>query len=167
MHAAARPADTPPPARADFGLLRTMQLRPEDCDATGFLATTAVPRLLEAALQGWLAAVPGGAPRSSALPVADEIALQRAGEVRFPADIVVGLRLSRLTLASARLAVAVFPPDGGPAALTGTVRLGFLDPATRRPVPVPPPLRTALAGLAGPRGTAAGLTGLAVAAAAE
>lgn len=159
--------DTPLPARAAFAALCAMPLRPDDCDAGGYLSVVAAPALVEAALRGWLAGALADDPHPPALPVFEEIALRRTGDVRFPAEATVGLRLSRLTLAAARLAVAVFPADGGPAALTGTLRLVFLDPATRRPVPVPPPLRTALAGLAGAGTAPAGLTALATAPAAE
>ena len=161
MHSAARTLDDPTPSRTAFGVLRRLPLRPGDCDAGGYLSLVAAPALIEAALHGWLAeglaaAHPAVAP-PFALPVCDDMTFRRAGDLRFPAEATVGLRLTRLTLSSARLEAALFAPDSEALAVTGTLRLGFLDPATRRPVPVPQPLREVLGGLAGPGSAVGGL----------
>lgn len=66
----------------------------------------------------------------------------------FPGELEAGLRVARLGNSSVRYELAVFPAGGGTAIAEGYFVHVYVDPATRRPVPLPGSLRAALAELA-------------------
>lgn len=75
----------------------------------------------------------------------------RAGAAtsRPPQTLVAGLRVARLGNSSVRYEVGVFAQDSGEAAAHGHFVHVYVDRNTRRPVPLPAPLRAALVALAG------------------
>jgi acyl-CoA thioester hydrolase len=68
----------------------------------------------------------------------------------YPQPIDAGLRVAHLGNSSTRYELGIFPAkEDEPAAFGWFVHV-FVDRATRRPVPIPPPLRNALARLLPP-----------------
>jgi acyl-CoA thioester hydrolase len=66
----------------------------------------------------------------------------------YPAAVDAGLRIGKLGNSSARYEVGLFAAGEGEAAATGHFVHVFVDRATRRPQPLPAPIRAALARLA-------------------
>ena len=62
----------------------------------------------------------------------------------FPETVVAGLRVARLGASSVRYEVGLFSGDNETAAAQGHFIHVYVDRATRRPVPLPEPLREAL-----------------------
>jgi acyl-CoA thioester hydrolase len=67
----------------------------------------------------------------------------------FPEVVQAGLRVSRLGRSSVRYEIGLFRGQDPEPAATGWFVHVFVDRATRRPVAIPQPLRTALERLAG------------------
>ena len=80
-----------------------------------------------------------------------ESACQYHAPVAFPAPLVAGLRVDRLGTRAVTYGLAIFDDRAAEpdlAAAHGHFVHVFVDRATRRPVPIPPPLRDALAAIA-------------------
>ncbi len=67
--------------------------------------------------------------------------------IAFPQTVHAGLRVEHLGRSSVRYEVALFADDGALAAAVGHFVHVYVDRATRRPVPLPPALKAALAPL--------------------
>ena len=65
----------------------------------------------------------------------------------FPDRVTAGLGVSRLGTSSVRYEIAIFREDEAGAAAQGHFVHVYVDRATRRPVPLPAPLRAALAAI--------------------
>ena len=65
----------------------------------------------------------------------------------FPQEIQMGLRVAHLGNSSVRYEIGVFAADNPQAAADGYFVHVFVDRATNKPTPIPPPIRTALARL--------------------
>jgi acyl-CoA thioester hydrolase len=66
----------------------------------------------------------------------------------FPEPVEAGLRVGHLGTSSVRYELGLFGQDGAVAAADGWFVHVFVDRQTRRPAPIPEPIRTALARLA-------------------
>jgi acyl-CoA thioester hydrolase len=64
--------------------------------------------------------------------------------VAFPQRLRTGLRVDRLGTSSVTYGLAIFTEDDDEAVADGQVVHVFVDRLTRRPVPIPEPLRSAL-----------------------
>ena len=71
-----------------------------------------------------------------------------AATISYPGTIEVRLRAGHIGSSSVRYELAVFKAGAGEPAATGWFVHVFVDRATRRPVPIPAPLRAALERLA-------------------
>jgi acyl-CoA thioester hydrolase len=67
--------------------------------------------------------------------------------IAFPDAVVVGLQAGRIGRSSVRYELGVFRGGAAEPVATGWFVHVFVDRATRRSVPLPEPLRTALAGI--------------------
>jgi acyl-CoA thioester hydrolase len=67
--------------------------------------------------------------------------------IAFPDAVVVGLRAGRIGRSSVRYELGVFRGEAAEPVATGWFVHVFVDRATRRSVPLPEPLRTALTGI--------------------
>ncbi len=67
--------------------------------------------------------------------------------LHFPQTIDAGLRVGHLGRSSVRYEIGLFAPGEDEAAAEGRFVHVFVDRATRRPMPLPPPLREALEAL--------------------
>lgn len=64
--------------------------------------------------------------------------------VAYPGDVQVGVRVTRLGNSSVTYGVGLFKPGDPTACALGSMVHVFVDTATQRPVPMPPPVRQAL-----------------------
>ena len=62
----------------------------------------------------------------------------------FPSVLSAGLRVARLGTSSVQYAIGIFAPEDDRAAAQGEFTHVFVDRASRRPTPIPGPLRAAL-----------------------
>jgi acyl-CoA thioester hydrolase len=87
--------------------------------------------------------------RSDTFGVVVETGCKYFKSIAFPDALQIGVRVERIGNSSVRYQVAVFRQDDAEPAATGHFVHVYVDRATRRPVPVPPDVRAALAPLTG------------------
>lgn len=137
------------PARSDFAVLRAIATRWSDNDHYGHVNNVVYYSFFDTAVNGWLIDATGVDIRE--LP---EIGLVVATDceflapLSFPDPVVAGLRLERLGRSSVRYQIGLFRADDPAPAGLGHFTHVYVDRATRRPVPVPEVIRTALRQLA-------------------
>jgi acyl-CoA thioester hydrolase len=142
-------ADVDPTAwrRADFPVLRPVPLRWSDDDVYGHVNNAVHYLLFDTAVNGWLVEATGTDIRHlPAIGIVAETACRYLAELRFPEPVTAGIALERLGRSSVAYRLALFGAGESPAAVGCFVHV-YVDPASRRPVPVPPQIRTALTGL--------------------
>jgi acyl-CoA thioester hydrolase len=142
-------ADVDPTAwrRADFPVLRAVPLRWNDDDAYGHVNNAVHYLLFDTAVNGWLIEATGtDVRRLPAIGIVVETGCRYFAELRFPEPVTAGIALERLGRSSVTYRLALFGAGEGPAAVGRFVHV-YVDAVTRRPVPVPPQIRTALAPL--------------------
>jgi acyl-CoA thioester hydrolase len=114
-----------------------------------------VNEFFDSAVNGWLIGAAGVDVRElPAIGVVAETSCRYLREISFPGDVSVGLALLRLGTSSVVYQLGVFAYDGGdldsrPRAVGRFVHV-YVDAWTRRPAPVPEPVRSALAALQRP-----------------
>ena len=138
----------PPPRLADFPVLRPLQTRWRDNDVYGHVNNVVYYEYFDTAVNAWLHEQVGRVAREGdAIGVVAETTCRYHHEVSFPQELVVGLRCDRLGTTSITYRLAIFSrdaPEDGPAAVGRFVHV-YVDRGSRRPVPVPPAVREAVA----------------------
>lgn len=133
--------------RADFPVLRELPTRWSDDDTYGHVNNAVHYLLFDTAVNGWLIEASGtDIRRLAAIGLVVETSCQYFAELRFPELVTAGIALEKLGSSSVVYRLALFGKDGFPAAVGRFVHV-YVDRETRRPVPVPPEIRTALAKL--------------------
>ncbi|HET6211276.1 MAG TPA: thioesterase family protein [Micromonosporaceae bacterium] len=135
-------------SRADFPILRLITTRWADNDVYGHVNNVVYYAYFDTAVNGWLIEATGTDIRAlPAIGVVAETSCRFLAPLSFPDEVTAGLRLVRLGTSSVRYAVGLFRnEDTEPAGLGEFVHV-YVDRQTRRPVPVPPEIRDALAAL--------------------
>jgi acyl-CoA thioester hydrolase len=133
--------------RDDFPVLRPVPLRWNDDDVYGHVNNAVHYLLFDTAVNGWLAEVVGDVRSLPALGVVAETGCRYLTELRFPDAVTAGVALGRLGTSSVTYRLALFGEAGDSPAAVGRFVHVYVDPASRRPVPVPGPVRAALARL--------------------
>jgi acyl-CoA thioester hydrolase len=119
-----------------------------DNDAYGHLNNVVYYSLFDTAVNRWLI-------ERSLLQVADSAAIGLVVEtgcryhapLSFPDRATVGLRVAHLGTSSVRYELAVFRNDDDTASASGHFVHVYVDREARRPTPIPPAIRSALATL--------------------
>ena len=138
--------------RADFAVLRSLPTRWADVDVYGHVNNAVHYQLMDTAVNGWLIEVAGVDIRTlPAIGVVAETSCRYLAELQFPQDVVIGIALERLGTSSVVYSIALFSEAESPAALGRFVHV-YVDSVTRRPVPVPDVIRSALNDLRSPTG---------------
>jgi acyl-CoA thioester hydrolase len=133
--------------RTDFSVLRPVSIRWSDVDAYGHVNNAVHYLLMDTAVNGWLIeATRTDVRRLPAIGIVAETSCRYLSELYFPGEVAVGLALERLGTSSVVYALSIFGEAETPAALGRFVHV-YVDRDSRRPVPVPEPIRTALLGL--------------------
>jgi len=134
----------------DFPVLLPMTTRWSDNDVFGHLNNAVYYELFDSAINRWVGEVTGCDPAAlPAMGVVAESGCRYLGEVRYPQDVRVGLAVARLGTSSVTYRLGLFAGDDDAPAAVGRWVHVYVDRQMRRPVPVPPELRTALERLAG------------------
>ena len=135
----------PPAARARFRLFQPMPTRWMDNDAFGhvnnahyysYIDTAVCQVMVRHGIPSWR----GG----THLMMAAESGCRFLGEVSFPDQLAVGVRVARLGTSSVRWEAAVFREGADGASADGFMVHVCVDAATRRPAPFPAAWRSAL-----------------------
>lgn len=147
---------------ADFPVHWPVQTRWTDNDMFGHLNNAVYYELFDTAINAWIGAGTGiDAMTAPWLGVVAESGCRYFAELRFPANLVVGLAVTRLGTSSVTYRTALFV-DGQPLAAVPDSRLAavpdsrlaavgswvhvYVDRDTRRPIPIPDPIRELLTG---------------------
>jgi acyl-CoA thioester hydrolase len=133
--------------RIDFPVLRMLPTRWSDDDTYGHVNNVVHYSLFDTAVNGWLIEAAGVDIRTlPAIGLVVETSCQYFAELRFPEIVVAGLALERLGNSSVIYRLALFGAAEEPAAVGRFVHV-YVSRDERRPTPVPPEIRAALAAL--------------------
>ena len=134
--------------REDFPVLRQLPTRWNDDDTYGHVNNVVHYQLFDTAVNGWLIEASGtDIRRLPAIGLVVETQCRYFAELRFPEVVTAGLRLERLGNSSVVYQLALFGAASEEPAAVGRFVHVYVDRDTRRPVPVPTPIRAALARL--------------------
>lgn len=134
-------------------MLWPMQTRWADNDHYGHVNNVTYYSYFDSAVNGWLISTTGVDIRElDAIGVVAETSCRYLAELSFPDRLQVGLAVERLGTQSITYSLAIFreTDDTLTAAATGRFVHVYVDPQTRRPVPIPDQIRKAAAQLATP-----------------
>lgn len=141
-------SNVPVPARADFRALRPMPTRWIDNDHYGHVNNVVYYSYFDTAINGYLMEVTATDTRAlPAIGIVAETTCRFLRQISFPDLLHIGLRLEKLGNSSVIYQLAVFrSADVEPSAVGRFVHV-YVDARTRRPVPVPHIIRSALENL--------------------
>ncbi len=134
----------PPGRRAYYAAFRPITTRWMDNDVFGHVNNVTYYSYFDTAVTGWLAERSLIGLHDGPMWMVAETQCRFLGEVAFPELVTVGLRLGRLGTSSVRYELAVFRGEADHAAAEGHFVHVHVDRATRRPLPVPNPIRAVL-----------------------
>jgi acyl-CoA thioester hydrolase len=137
---------------SDFPVHWPVLTRWTDNDMFGHLNNAVYYELFDTAINAWINTTTGIDPLSVPwLGVVAESACKYFSELKFPDPLVVGLAVARLGRSSVTYQLAIFqsPHDPvavslHPAAAVGHWVHVYVDRTSRRPVPIPEPIRSLL-----------------------
>ncbi|MGN6606571.1 MAG: acyl-CoA thioesterase [Jatrophihabitans sp.] len=144
------PAPTDPRSlrRADFPVLRSLPTRWSDDDTYGHVNNVVHYLMFDTAVNGWLIEASGvDIRRLPAIGLVVETSCQYFAELRFPETVTAGIALERLGTSSVVFRLALFGELSEAPAAAGRFVHVYVDDEHRRPTPVPPEIRRALARL--------------------
>ena len=138
-----------PERRGEFRALRTITTRWMDNDQYGHVNNVVYYSYFDTAVNGYLIEASGCDVRElPAIGIVAETSCRFISELSFPDTVHAGLALERLGNSSVVYRIGLFRNDDvDPAALGRFVHV-YVDQGTRRPVPVPAQVRSALQRLA-------------------
>lgn len=131
------------PRRADFPVLRPIATRWMDNDHYGHVNNVAYYSFFDTAVNGFLIEAAGTDVRDlPAIGIVAESGCTFLSAISFPDVIHAGLRIERLGTSSITYAIALFRgAEDTPCAVGRFVHV-YVDRLTRRPVPIPPVIRS-------------------------
>jgi acyl-CoA thioester hydrolase len=138
-------SNTVAPKRTDFRVLRPMPTRWMDNDEYGHVNNVAYYSYFDSAVNGYLIEAAATDTRSlPAIGIVAETSCRFLKEVSFPDLLHIGLRLEKLGSSSVIYQLAVFRGDDLEPSAVGRFVHVYVDGQTRRPVPIPSVVRSAL-----------------------
>ncbi|ETB29774.1 acyl-CoA thioesterase [Mycobacterium avium subsp. hominissuis] len=137
----------------DFPVLWPVATRWADNDMFGHLNNAVYYQLFDTAINGWINTSTGLDPLTTpALGIVAESGCRYLSELHFPEGLQVGLAVTRLGRSSVTYRLGMFrsaaPGSAEPITALGHWVHVYVDRDTRKPVPIPDPIRTLLAGAA-------------------
>jgi acyl-CoA thioester hydrolase len=138
----------PPTRRGDFRVLRMITTRWDDNDHYGHVNNVVYYAYFDTAVNGYLIEASGTDIRElPAIGIVAETSCRFLRELSFPDTVYAGLALEKLGNSSVIYRIGLFRNDETEPAAIGRFVHVYVDSATRRPVPVPTPIRAALTAL--------------------
>lgn len=134
------------PRREDYKHFLAIPTRWMDNDVYGHVNNVVYYSFFDTVVNEYLIAEAGlDIEESTVIGLVVETLCRYFQPIAFPDTVEAGLRVGKLGNSSVRYEIAIFRPgDSAPAAAGHFVHV-YVDRATRRPVPVPEPMRRALA----------------------
>lgn len=133
------------PHRSDFKILRPMQTRWMDNDDYGHVNNVAYYAYFDSAVNGYLMeATRTDTRKLPAIGIVAETSCKFMKEISFPDMLHIGLRLEKLGNSSVVYQLAVFKGDDTEPSAVGRFVHVYVDETSRRPIPIPPIICTAL-----------------------
>jgi acyl-CoA thioester hydrolase len=134
-----------PTRRSEFRVLRAITTRWHDNDHYGHVNNVVYYAYFDTAVNGYLIEASGTDIRDlPAIGIVAETSCRFLRELSFPDTVYAGLALEKLGNSSVIYRIGLFRNnETEPAALGRFVHV-YVDSTTRRPVPVPAPIRAAL-----------------------
>jgi acyl-CoA thioester hydrolase len=143
-----RMSPRPPPAlRRDYPLFDQVQTRWNDCDRYGHLNNAVHYHIFDTVVNRWLIGAGLLDMGGARIGLVVESGCRYHAELGYPAPIDVGLRVGHLGGSSVRYELALFAQGSDSAAAEGFFTHVYVDATTRRPAPLAPDWRAALAAL--------------------
>jgi acyl-CoA thioester hydrolase len=144
-------AREPPPTRADFRVFRPMATRWMDNDVYGHVNNVVHYSYFDTAVNGYLIDATGADIRSlPQIGVVVETGCRYFSSISFPDMLEIGLAVECLGGSSIVYRIGIFVAGSEAPAAAGRFVHVYVDAATRRPVPVPAPIRQAVQPLLAP-----------------
>lgn len=141
--------DEQPVTRDRFPHLSTIDTRWMDNDAYGHVNNVVYYSFFDTAVNRWLIAQGVlNVSDSPAIGLVVETGCRFLKSVTFPDIVTAGVRAAHIGTSSVRYEIGLFRNDDQDAAAVGTFVHVYVDRITRRPVPIPAPVRAALQALA-------------------
>jgi acyl-CoA thioester hydrolase len=131
------------PARADFPHSLEIQTRWSDNDVYGHVNNVVYYAYFDTIINRYLIESGLDIERGSTIGVCVESQCTFKASIAFPETVQAGLRVAKLGNSSVRYEIGIF--RGDELCALGSFVHVFVDRATRKPVPIPDPLRAALA----------------------
>jgi len=134
----------------DFPVLWPVGTRWADNDMFGHLNNAVYYELFDTAINAWINTSTGLDPLTTpALGIVAESGCRYLSELAFPDSLEVGVAVTRLGNSSVTYRLGVFRPGSGEADARPITALGhwvhvYVDRDTRKPVPIPDPIRSLL-----------------------
>lgn len=145
MTAGADSARAQPEARAAYRHFMPIQTRWADNDAYGHVNNVVYYAWFDTLVNAYL--IEQGAldiERGSVVGLVVETRCSYFSEIAFPQAVVGALRVARIGTSSVRYEIGLFSAEAERASAQGHFIHVYVDRATRRPIALPAPLRTAL-----------------------
>ena len=140
--------DTAQPRRPQFKVLRPVTTRWMDNDHYGHVNNVAYYSFFDTAVNGYLIEASGTDIRElPAIGVVAESGCHFLHGASFPDTIHAGLAVERAGTSSVVYRIALFRNDDDDPCAVGRFVHVYVDRITRRPVPIPPAIRTVVEGL--------------------
>ncbi len=139
---AARPA---PRRRADYPAFENFATRWRDNDVYGHVNNVVYYEYFDTAVNRWL--IGSGAiriPEGPVIGLVVETGCRYFAPIAFPDRVAAGIRVGKIGSSSVRYEVGLFREDADEAAAQGHFVHVYVDADSRRPTPLPAPLRAAL-----------------------
>jgi len=135
------------PPRDSYRVLRTITTRWSDEDVYGHVNNVAYYSYVDTAVNSWLMEATGvDIRRLPQIGIVVESGCSFHAPLAFPADVTVGIGLTRLGRSSVEYAIGIFGASAEPAASVRFVHV-YVDAVTRKPVAVPAVIRSVVAAL--------------------
>ena len=130
---------------ADYPVRWPVTTRWADNDMYGHLNNAVYYQLFDTAINGWIVGATGVDPiTASAQGVVVESGCRYFRSVEFPHPLTIGIRVARLGNSSVTYDLGVFSDDDPTIAAQGSWVHVYVDTDSRRPVPIPAPIRELL-----------------------
>ena len=134
-----------PHARGDYGYLRDITTRWMDNDVYGHVNNVIYYSWFDTVVNGWLLSQNVlDFEQSPAVGLVVDTHCSYFSSIAFPDLVRAGLRVASLGTSSVRYEIGLFANDNSEASAQGHFVHVYVDRVTRRPVPLPAPLRQAL-----------------------
>ena len=137
-----------PLPRGHFPLFRTLHTRWMDNDVYGHMNNVVHYSLFDTAVNGYL--IEAGAldiHHGAVIGLVVQTQCHYFDALAFPQRVLAGLRVTQTGRSSVHYELGLYAEDAELAAAVGRFVHVYVDRATRRPVPLPPPLLSALQAL--------------------